>query len=140
MDELHLLSSFNQQNKLGAREEVQALCDVNLILLIQFPCLLSLFLLHLSFSKVNDTHFLAKSNNVALIPFILIFLLALAALPNYSLEISLSKFKFHNAVFPSLPFLPSLRFLTSSLLVPSFPINPDSHQISGRFIYIFIIM
>lgn len=137
--QLNLLFYSNQQNKLGAKEEVQALCDVNLISSVQSICLLSSFLLHLNCSKVNDVHFLAKSNNVSLIHFILTFLLPLVPSPNYSLDF-LFLMSSSTALLPFFPFLPLLPFLISSLLAPSVPINPGVHQISVCFVCIVMSM
>lgn len=100
--------------------------------------LLSLFLLHLNCSKVNDTHFLMKSNDVYLIhsscsvcclwhhcPTTLLIFLFL---------ISDSTTWFY---FPFYFFCPSSSLICWMQVIP---LNLDIHQISACFICIFIIM
>lgn len=128
-----------QQNEFEAREEVQDLWVINSMFLRHFPCLLSCISFHLNCSKVNDNHFMAKANDISLIHLILIFLLPLTPLPNYSLDFSFSQFNFLNSTISS----PSCLFcLSLSLLfwLQVFPVILGIYQVLVCFVSIFIIM
>lgn len=125
-----------QQNEFEAREEVQDLWVINSMFLRHFPCLLSCISFHLNCSKVNDNHFMAKANDISLIHLILIFLLPLTLLPNYSLDFSFFSVQlpqFYN-IFSFLPFLP---FLLSPFLASGLPSNPG-HLSSLSLFYLHI--